>query len=315
MARGKVTYDGKEYKSKLEFARENGISYNRLMYYINKKKLSFEEAATNVLLQKMYNEEQNDVLEEKEEVIVKEVPKKSVPSSVLSKPMYFDISSPVQIITELEKLTHISTINLIDFENVKKDKTLLKEYINRENTLNVFFYNALHHSNDFFKTIKESININLQVQIFEALDQLVDHLIIYYLGAIKALYPDINFNIISKDSAFYGFINTIKDPKIKGIGLRYIEDKELRYKFSLCKYIMDNKILSHRNYITKNEIEKIFSNFYKNCKKFISDEDIDDLVNSLVKFEMAKPYTEKGFKWLKFDMVHIKEFYEENVWN
>ena len=336
MKRQRPVYDGIQYSNCKDFADKNGIRYDRLMYFINKKKLPFDEAAMTVLVEKLDSEKKDSNIDNQSKIsdnkddtevvlIVNEKPMEeskskavknevtnstsSNTSSVWAKPIYFDITSPMQIISELHKLPNIKTINLIDFENVRKERSLLDKYINKENTLNVFFYNAMYHSNDFFSTIKGSTNINLQVQIFECADQLVDHLITYYLGAIRANFPNMKFNIISKDSGFYGFIGSLCSANVKGIGIKYIEDKELRYKFSLCKYIMENTLFNHRDCIASHELGKLFANFYG---KFLTNEDIEDLINSLVKFDMVSITNKGTFKWLKFNMSNIKEFYENH---
>ena len=311
-----VEYDGISYTSKKQFADKNDISYNKLMYLIRNKDMSFDEAATTVLLEKMEASESigKEIEKEPKEIVVKEEPKpvvkeKKKTTNFWQRPLYFDITDPFQIIHELKKMSNVTTINLIDFENVKKDKKLLDEHINNDNTLNIFFYNAIHHSNEFFSTIKGCTNINLQVQIFECANQLVDHLITYYLGAIRAAYPDMKFNIISRDTGFYGFIGFLNTKNIKGVGINYIDDKELRYKFSLCKYIITNNILLHRNCIATHELKKFFNNFYPNG---MSNKDEVDLLESLIKFEMVTLRINGSFEWADFKMDHIRDFYENH---
>lgn len=319
----KVEYDGISYDSRKQFAKENNVSYNRLMYLINKKNMSFDEAATNLLLEKMEEEEQLDSIIKKptESAIETKLAKDMVSNNIITdkdinkikpstwtRPVYIDITSPKQLIDELEKEHNIKVINLIDFENVGRDKKLLKEYINNEGTLNIFFYNALHHSNEFFNIIKGSTNINLQVQTFECANQLVDHLITYYLGAIRANFPDMRFNIISKDTGFYGFISSLCTDKVKGVGINYIEDKELRFKYCLCKYIIDNNLFVSRNCIAYREIENFFSDF--NNRDKMTQADVENLFESIIKFDIGEEFMKGTFRWIKFRMENIKEFVE-----
>ena len=233
----------------------------------------------------------------------------NIKSSVWARPVYIDITSPRQLIDELEKEHNIKVINLIDFENVGWDKDLLYKYINNENTLNIFFYNALHHSNEFFNVIKGSTNINLQVQTFESANQLADHLITYYLGAVRANFPDMKFNIISRDTGFYGFISSLCTDKVKGVGINYIDDKELRFKYCLCKYIIDNNLFISRNCIAVRELEKFFSKFYNRTK--MNQTDIENLYNTIIKFDIGEEVMRGTFKWIKFKMENVKEFVDK----
>lgn len=114
----KVEYDGISYDSRKQFAKENNVSYNRLMYLINKKNMSFDEAATNLLLEKMEEEEQLDSIIKKptESAIETKLAKDMVSNNIITdkdinkikpstwtRPVYIDITSPKQLIDELEK--------------------------------------------------------------------------------------------------------------------------------------------------------------------------------------------------------------------
>ena len=115
---------------------------------------------------------------------------------------------------------------------------------------------------------------------------------------------------IRKNLDYVDWQNKFSDGiSLLGGELYYIEDKELRYKFSLCKYIMENTLFNHRDCIASHELGKLFANFYG---KFLTNEDIEDLINSLVKFDMVSITNKGTFKWLKFNMSNIKEFYENH---
>lgn len=319
-----IEYDGKIYTNYSQVARVAEVPYRTLLGKI-KQGLSVEDAVLEIYEKQSTSNEvkdveikdvvkdNNDELEltdndNNESELMEDYSEYDYTvdseSSNLNRPIYFSVNDPKELIEEISKM-NISTINLIDFENMNSSKVLSKEIINKDNTLNIFFYNACIYSNNFFKVIKHCTNINIQVHVYEHCSQLVDHLIVYYLGALYSNFSDKKFNIISKDIGFYGFINSLYNSNINGIGINYIEDKELRFKYSLCKYIATNKIFEHRNLISMTEFPKIFESFYN---RKISNEKTLKLINTLVHFEIAETTKRGGFIWVKFDMDAIKDF-------
>lgn len=325
-----LTYNGKSFPNRKDFCRRMKIDYNRLNSLINYRGLSLEEAANILITERdkimqAVNEVNSNttmevyVTDEKENLEpsttettteateTKEEPK---PIKTFTSPIYFTVLNPVEVINIIENFKdYVDTINLIDFENVVNNNDLLRDNIYDPKALNIFFYNATIYSNDFYTKIKKSSNINVQVHIFECGKELVDHLITYYLGAIRINYPDLKYNIISKDFGFYPFINSLNSDKVNGIGRKYLESPELRYKFSLCKYIVENNIFKSRKIIATHEVGNFFGKFYT---KGITNDDIKDLLSSFKKFNLVSVEKKGEYEWATFNLEEITKFYEEN---
>lgn len=334
----KIMFDGKEYSSYSQIAYAAGVKYNRLMNKIHQG-LSPDDAVLEI---EIYDEEKAAKVKSKkekqidissidkelkvedlnEEVLVKEIENQQTlntfenepilkgglnnTNTVNTKLMNFGVTTPAQLVTLMETV-EVSTVNLIDFENVSKDKNLLHKYISDTHALNVFFYNATLYSNQFFSIIRESASLNVPVITYEVANQLVDHLITYYLGALCLMFPNKNYTIVSKDTGFYEFAHIIDN--ITCVGINYIEDKEQRYKYSLCKYILNNKLkLGKRDLFTFNELLNLFNDFYDGNMQL---KDVDDLVNSLVKFEIAEEVKKGSFDWIRLNLVKINKFVED----
>lgn len=319
------TFEGKQYRNRKEFCRLMHIDYSRLNSLINYRGLSLEEAAQILIT------ERNKIIKavtkpntNKTDIEKVEPPKQNIeePKPIVGKkeevksykpiptPIYFTVMNPAEIVKIVGDFQdHIKTINLIDFENVNNNHDLLDPNINESNALNIYFYNATIYSNDFYNKIKKSSNINVQVHIFECGKELVDHLITYYLGAIRINFPDLEYRIISKDLGFYPFINSLGSDKVKGVGRKYLEDPELRFKYSLCKYIVENDIFKNRKIVATHELDKFFGKFYNNE---MSEDDIKALSDTLVKLKLATVADKGIYKWATFNLDEIKNFYNEN---
>lgn len=240
------------------------------------------------------------------EVLPKEI---KVKPSRKRRPIRYNTESTQDLINLLRDiLTESKHINLIDFENAV-DKINLDEYINDENAINVFFYNSCIYGNIFSKTIKNSPSMNIEVITYEAEKQLIDHILVYYLGALHITFPDVQYQIISKDSGFYPFVNFLYADNIKARGLNFHDDKDDRYKYCLFKYIINDNILKHRRCIVRREFFTIFEKFFKGK---VDDKKVNDLINKLSEdYEVLNVVHKKGLNYYEFDMETINNFVRE----
>lgn len=315
MARTKqVTYNGKEYESIVELSRLLKIDHRKFYTRIRKYDGNVDMAVADLLSKtELIEEVKNDMdsltnysIPEEKEIIKENEEHNNLnePSyTIRCMPKYIQAESIDQLIGALKNFDS-DVVNLIDFENMKDAN--LNKYI-KEEDINIFFYNATIHSNKFYKFTKNFKNTTIQVLIYDCIDQLVDNLIIYYLGRLQSKYPNKKYNIISKDTGFYRFIDYLNPANTKCIGMEFLHNKEDRFKYSLCKFISTTK-LSHRNMVSLIEIPEIFQSFYD---KPMTQEIIDDLFKSLNKFELIECKTKGQFEWVKFDMDKINKFLDE----
>lgn len=216
-------------------------------------------------------------------------------------PVFFNVQSPSQIIDELKHM-NVDTINLIDFENVSAKSEDIKPIINKENAVNVFFYNACNFSNHFFKEIRNIKNINLQVLTYKAAPQLIDHMIVFYLGALHNVLPDKKYNIITRDTGYCHFVESMNKNNINVVGVKRFKNAEDRFKYSLLKYLMNNNRLNNRNCIVKFEFPEILNGFYKNKP---DDVEVDRIIEKLCSYGVLSINKHGHYK---FDMEAIKAF-------
>lgn len=320
-------FNGITYNSLKEVAAVAEVNYFTLYDKVKKKNMTCDEAVAEI------KQRQNKVKTSKTEVEVNPVEQQTLevidtredikddPVKIMSDgelieveefvcdsygPTHIVVNNPKVIVDELRHM-NIDHINLIDFENMIEYTEVINGYINKKNTLNIFFYHASIYSNNFFTVVRGCDNINLQVLIYKAKNELVDHLITYYLGALSTAYPEKRYNILSKDHVYYPFIESLGNPNIRGIGLNYISTKKDRYKYALCKYIINNKTLSHRNCIKDSEFEFLFKGFLQHNGDVTGDK-VDNLYNFLIENELME-YIKKGsFVLYKFKMDSVNEF-------
>lgn len=211
-----------------------------------------------------------------------------------------------ELITEIKKLSNINKINLIDYENVCDNKLLIDNHLAEAGQINIFFFNACICSNNYYGLLKKNESINLQIVSLEAANQLVDHMLVFYLGALIGHFPTNNYTIFSKDSGYRAFISNLNYPNIKIANI----DKPIKkqYKYSLAKYILENPDIVESKYFTKNEFRSLFTKFY-NGKKFNS-RSLGSLINELIKFEFIDMRDLGKDKYYRFCFKRISEYVE-----
>ena len=223
----------------------------------------------------------------------------------ISSPIHYDVKTPMQLIEELRKLK-FSRINLIDFENIS-GKMDLSDYINEENTINIFFFNACKYATEFIVAIRGTRNINLKVLTYRCGYNLIDHMITYYLGAIYSEFPDKEYCIISMDRGFYSFVTSLGHENEMVYGTKVLKNPRDRYKYSLYKYLLNDNILKNRKCVIRRDLFAIFDNFCKNKK--LDDAEINRMVKDLSeKFKVMKVIHKKGLDYYEFDMDKIRKF-------
>lgn len=208
----------------------------------------------------------------------------------------------------INSLPNINKINLIDYENVSDNKMLSENHLKDENMINIFFFNACIYSNNYYSFIKSSKSINIQIISLEAADQLIDHLIVFYLGVLMSKFPNKNYMIYSRDNGYYPFINTLKYPNIAMAGLT----KSRRgHKYSLAKHILNNPEITESKYFGKNEFRRLFSDFYTSKK--LNSHTIAVTINELIRYEFIEEITMDDCtvgngKYYRFRKKEISEY-------
>lgn len=235
----------------------------------------------------------------KQEIIVKEEEDKvkekneEVKIEIITKPKVknININSINELIDAINNIDNINTINLIDFENISHSNNLIENYLQDENTVNIFFYNATLYSNDYYRTIKNSISNNFQITTLEIGDQLCDHIITFYLGSLISTFPRYKYNIVSKDSGFMKFIRILRLENIGiiGYGSTYIENKEKRYEYSLCTFIKNNNYIDGK-YINASNLRNCLYSFFKQKNKYMTADKYNYTVNKLIELQVLSRY-------------------------
>ena len=200
------------------------------------------------------------------------------------------IEFPADLVTELMKLTNIKCVNLIDFENFADDASVLDNYVQDENTVNVFFFNVVRYSNNFYLLDKDSKSINFQIPTMNVASQLVDHMLVYYLGVLTAINSKLQYNLISKDSGYYMFINELDLNNVNIIGFEnYFVDKEKRFEISLARYISELRIDSMKA-LNERDMKNIFRAFMDRVRKLPTQKNYEELFKSLIELRLIKYY-------------------------
>lgn len=288
------------------------------------KKSSKEEAKQMVISGDLKGTVVNKIFkdreEPKQEVIQEVVEEEEIEeyhndTAIMASPEYYTAKSPAELLELIENFNP-SKINIIDFENVV-GKIDVKE-INKEDTVNIFVYNATIYSNNFFKTILEIKVPNIQILTHTVGDQLVDHLITYYLGVLHTKYPEKEYSIISRDTGFSAFINMMNNTK--SIGLKEIRPKEVvfkekneptpdeKFKYCLFDYISRNSVLNVRSTIPRKEFKPVFEPFYAKKNKVLDNKEIDHLIDKLIGYGVVEFAPRNNIHYYRFDMFKISEY-------
>lgn len=216
------------------------------------------------------------------------------------------INNSYELIESIELYPDIKTINLIDYENISDNKLLINNHINDKNTLNIFFYNACIYSNNYYNLTKDSKSINFQILSKEAADQLIDHMLIFYLSIINYKFPDKKIKIFSNDSGFYPFIKSLKCNNIKISELK--KSIKRGYKYSLAEYILNHGEITESKYFYKSDFKKLFSDFYKDKNKKINKNTINNLISELCRFNFIDSIELSDIKQYRFCIKEILKY-------
>lgn len=304
-----VNYYEESYPSIKALANAKNLDYKALNYQI-KSQGSVEKAVDKLL--GLYSKIDELVEDSKDTTVgseqVDECTEVKEGGDEKQVSLYEYIRSPFDI--SKFGIEDLEIINLIDFENVSDSDFDTLSHANRKNAINIFFYNSCIYSNDFFKFIKKSENMNLQVLTHHCGNNLVDNIILFYLSSLITLYPDKEYVIISEDRAFYEFVDAINRPNVTAVGrLKMLKNRTDRYKYSLFKYILNNNIIMHRNVIKVSELDAIFADFFKNGNKT---PDIPGLIKHLTEFKVIERKYLGNLEYYKFDIETMKKFVVTN---
>lgn len=217
------------------------------------------------------------------------------------------INDVYELIESINLFPEIKNINLIDYENISDNRLLIDNHISDKNIINIFFYNACIYSNNYYNLSKTSKSINFQILSKEAADQLIDHMLIFYLSIINYQFPDKKIKIFSNDSGFGPFIDSLNSDSIKIIELKKSNNRG--YKYKLAEYILNNKDITESKYFHKNEFKKLFNNFYngrKSNKNFVN-----NLISELFRFNFISSIEFSNTKQYRFCIKEISKYKQE----
>ena len=189
-----ITCYGKEYKSCKSLSADFGFNDNQYWKFVSqlrkglKPETIVEDILDDINIKNAKTIEHNNVKEEQkvtisgdlkgtvvnkifkdreelkheviQEVVEDEIEEHHNDTTIMVSPEYYTAKSPTELLELIDNFNP-SKINIIDFENVV-GKIDVKE-INKEDTVNIFVYNATIYSNNFFKTILEIKVPNIQI--------------------------------------------------------------------------------------------------------------------------------------------------------
>lgn len=217
----------------------------------------------------------------KENNISKTTTEKPVVESIIPNKFLADSNNIINKI----KMIDSCMINLIDFENVV-GSDILDPYLKNPRCINIFFYNALLYSNDYYKAVKDSKSNNFQIITMEKGDQLVDHLISFYLGIFITNMPSKNYNIISRDSGYLNFVHFIGMENIRTIGTGYIPSSKKKFDYSVCNFFANNKELREGIAFSETDLTKQIDSFYNQRDKRPTVQNYRDVIDLLVNYSV-----------------------------
>lgn len=206
------------------------------------------------------------------------------------------------------KATGAEHINLIDFENVNTI-SVLQQYLNNENVVNIFFYNATRYSNRYYSITKDSGSHNIQFTVDSVSNQLIDKLIFTYLGGLLAMLPKKEYSIISKDHGYTDVVEYLdQDYDI----LTYYttdyetEDEKIgRYKFALARYIDNTYNITESKMFTRSDIKYYFYRFYSNAGKILTEKNLDNLIETMTEFGFIKKIDSSKVDFWMFNLKKV----------
>ena len=255
---------------------------------------------------KVKKEEEKNTIEAKEideeniidaDIVETETPKIVSIVEVKNPTINISLKDIEELIKKIRSLD-IKEINLIDFENVEQNNPkLLDDYLNNQHVVNIFFYNATKHSNAYYSLTMNSTSRNFQVLTMEVGDQLVDHLITFYLGIFTTMMPYVKYNIISTDTGFSAFGHFMG---VNVIGSAFVENDD-KFKYCLCKYVSNNREIRNGMNIAQNEFNKIIDNFYAIKDKKASARNRKDVTEILIDLKIVKLSEYGGMKYFSFN--------------
>ena len=343
-----ITCYGKEYKSCKSLSADFGFNDNQYWKFVSqlrkglKPETIVEDILDDINIKNAKTIEHNNVKEEQkvtisgdlkgtvvnkifkdreelkheviQEVVEDEIEEHHNDTTIMVSPEYYTAKSPTELLELIDNFNP-SKINIIDFENVVG--RIDSEEINKEDTVNIFVYNATIYSNNFFKTIVGIKVPNIQILTHTVGDQLVDHLITYYLGVLHTKYPEKKYSIISRDTGFSAFINMmnntksidLKEPTQKVVFKKKNEPTpDEKFRYCLFDYISRNNVLNVRATISRKEFKPVFEPFYAKKDKVLDNKEVDHLIDKLIGYGVLEFVPRNNIHYYRFDMFKILEY-------
>lgn len=206
----------------------------------------------------------------------------------------------------------VKDINLIDFENV--NTTNLDNFL-KEGVFNVFFYNACIYSNKFYACIKNSKSINFQILSFESAPQLIDKVLIFYLGILTN--KELKINIISRDHGYNSCLRVLNLSNVHIISPEKKQDKGDNDKVrsfvrAFCIYIINNnKYVRSGKYYKRKELKEIVREWYERKNEHLTEIKLDDIINKFIKYDILIEVSTKYHTNYSFILTKMKLLAEE----
>lgn len=289
----------KEYNSLKAIAREFNVPYSTLYGTMKRTNTDAEEALN--IIEKKIDVDNTKLINKNfksEEISCNSI---LTQQNIINNNLKF-MDNMNSLFTLIDTLGEGISINLIDYENLSKS-IYLKPYITENNNgLNIFFYNACIYSNNYYKFIRNIPNINnYQVLTYTVKDQLIDNLIVYYLGILSGKYPNNKYTIVSNDSGYSRFIETLDSQNIKTYSPDYaIQSAEARFNYSLCKYLNSKDIKNNTCY-KLDDLKHLLNGFVKNKSNVL------DIIKSAEKLELLDMIELEHITYYSFNLNKIKE--------
>lgn len=214
------------------------------------------------------------------------------------------IYSPDELFAYDQIFSRIKRINLIDYENVSDNRLLIENHISDPDTINIFFFNACIYSNNYYNLARNIKGYNFQIMTMEASDQLIDRLLLFYLGVIASRYPDKYYKIFSRDNGFNPVVNNIRYSNINMANLN--KQTKHGYKYNLAKYILNHGDITQSKYYYRSDFRRLFVEFYQG-KKFNS-HTVNNLITELLRFDFIDSMNISGSTQYRFNIKHIKKY-------
>lgn len=324
----KFVCDGKEYVRLSDIAREYNINYKTLWNRVNNQLKENpnnnditslvpvnKQLSTDDLLDVLETNVTGEIVEDTKTLTAINNTSDKIEGEVLYNSSNINILSGGidELLNCIDKY-EVKDINLIDFENV--NTTNLDNFL-KEGVFNVFFYNACIYSNKFYACIKNSKSINFQILSFESAPQLIDKVLIFYLGILVR--KNLKINIISRDHGYNSCLRVLNlsnvniiSPSIEKKQDKKDNDKVRSFVRAFCVYVINNnKYVRTGTYYKRKELKEIVREWYERKNEHLTEIKLDDIINKFIKYDILIEVSTKYHTNYSFILTKMKLLAEE----